>query len=113
MTGWLMLAGSIALNAAGNVLVKQASAANEIRGVLDYLALSFLFGIGAFGLGLVLYGRALKDIPVVLAYPIQVGTCVLVVALFAATVLGEKLGLQHLLGMLLIVSGIVVLARVA
>src|SRR5579872_6960606 len=92
MTGWLMLFGSIVLNTAGNLLVKRFSVTTDIRGVFDYLAISFILGIGAFGLGVVLYGRALKEIPIVLAYPIQVGTCVLLIAIFAVTVFGEKFG---------------------
>ena len=113
MTGWLMLLGSIALNSVGNLLIKRFSATTEIRGLLDYVTLSFVMGIAAFGLGVVLYGRALKDIPIVLAYPIQVGTCVFVIALFAVAVFGEKFGLQHFLGVLLIIAGIAVLARLA
>ena len=113
MTGWLMLVGSIVLNTAGNLLVKRFSATTEIRGVFDYMALSFILGIAAFGLGVVLYGRALRDIPIVLAYPIQVGTCVLLIATFAVTVFGEKFGAAHLTGVLLIVAGIAVLARLA
>jgi multidrug transporter EmrE-like cation transporter len=113
MNGWLMLAGSIALNAAGNVLVKAFSAGTQIRGIRDYLSLPFVLGIGAFGLGLMLYGRALKDIPIVFAYPIQVGACVLIVSLFAVTLFGEKLGAQTLVGILLVLAGIAVLSRVA
>jgi multidrug transporter EmrE-like cation transporter len=113
MTGWLMLAGSIALNALGNVLVKAFSAGTEIRGIGDYLSLTFALGIGAFGLGVVLYGRALRDIPIVFAYPIQVGACVLIISLVAVGLFGEKLGGQTLVGILLVMAGIVVLSRVA
>jgi multidrug transporter EmrE-like cation transporter len=113
MTGWLMLLGSIALNSVGNLLIKRFSATTEIRGLWDYVTLSFVLGMAAFGLGVVLYGRALKDIPIVLAYPIQVGTCVLVIGLFAVAMFGEKFSLQHFLGVLLIIAGIAVLARLA
>jgi multidrug transporter EmrE-like cation transporter len=113
MTGWLMLFGSIALNSAGNLLIKRFSASVEIRGLWDYASPSFIMGMAAFGLGVILYGRALKDIPIVLAYPIQVGTCVLIIGLFAVAAFGEKFGVQHFLGVLLIVAGIAVLARIA
>ena len=108
-----MLLGSIALNSVGNLLIKRFSTTAEIRGPWDYVTLSFVLGIGAFGLGVVLYGRALKDIPIVLAYPIQVGTCVLVISLFAVAMFGEKFSLQHFLGVLLVIAGIAVLARLA
>ena len=113
MTAWLILAGSILCNVAGNLLVKQFSATTAIRGVSDYLAVTFVLGVGAFGVGVMLYGRALRDIPIVLAYPIQVGTCVLVIALFAVAVFGEKIGLTDTLVILLILAGIALLSRMA
>jgi small multidrug resistance pump len=79
----------------------------------DYLAPPFIAGIAAFGLGVVLYGRALKDIPIVLAYPIQVGACILIIALFAVATFGERLGPADLLGIALIIGGIALLSRVA
>ena len=113
MTGWLMLAASIVFNVAGNLLVKTFSTRTDIRSVFDYLSLPFILGIGAFGLGVVFYGRALREIPIVLAYPIQVGTCVLAIAAVAVTVFGEKLGVQTVVGILLVMTGIAVLSRVA
>ena len=113
MTGWMMLAGSIVFNVAGNLLVKQFSTTTEFRSLWDYAAIPFVLGISAFGIGVVLYGRALKDIPIVLAYPIQVGTCVLVIALFAVAVFGEKIGVTDTLGIALIVTGIALLSRMA
>jgi multidrug transporter EmrE-like cation transporter len=113
MTAWLMLVGSIAFNVAGNLLIKQFSVAHDVRGIIDYLAPSFIAGITTFALGVVLYGRALKEIPIVIAYPIQVGTCIVVIALFAAVVFGEKFGAQHLLGIALVMAGIGILSRLA
>lgn len=113
MNGWLMLLGSIACNVAGNVLVKAFSARTDIRSLLDYFSLPFLLGVGAFGMGVVLYGKALQNIPIVLAYPIQVGACVLVIALLAVVLFGERFGTQTLLGVALVLSGIAVLSRVA
>jgi undecaprenyl phosphate-alpha-L-ara4N flippase subunit ArnE len=113
MTGWLLLIGSIAFNVVGNLLVKQFSAAHPIRGVMDYVAMPFVLGIGSLGLGVLLYGRALQEIPIVQAYPIQVGTCILIIALFAVGVFGEKFNAQHLIGIALVMAGIAVLSRVA
>lgn len=113
MTGWMMLAGSIVLNVAGNLLVKQFSTTTAFRSIWDYVAMPFILGVAAFGLGVMLYGRALKDIPIVTAYPIQVGTCVLVIALFAVAAFGERVGLGDALGIALIVTGIALLSRMA
>ena len=113
MRAWLMLALSILFNVAGNLLVKQFSTTSEIRGVWDYLALPFVLGITAFGVGVIFYGRALKEIPIVLAYPIQVGACILVIALFAVAVFGERIGASDAIGIALIGTGIALLSRMA
>jgi small multidrug resistance pump len=113
MTGWLMLLCSIVLNVAGNLFIKQFSATTEIRGLRDYASVPFVIGIAAFGLGVIFYGRALKNIPIVLAYPIQVGACILVIALFAVAVFGEKINGPDAIGIALIVGGIALLSRVA
>ena len=113
MRAWLMLALSILFNVAGNLLVKQFSATSEIRGVWDYVALPFVLGIAAFGIGVIFYGRALKDIPIVLAYPIQVGACIVIIALFAVAVFGERIGVRELLGFALVATGIALLSRIA
>lgn len=114
MRAWLMLALSILFNVAGNLLVKQFSATSgEIRRLWDYVALPFVLGIAAFGVGVIFYGRALKEIPIVLAYPIQVGACILVIAVFAVAVFGERIGASDALGIALIATGIVLLSRMA
>jgi multidrug transporter EmrE-like cation transporter len=113
MTGWMLLAGSILFNVAGNLLVKQFSATTDIRGLSDYLATSFLLGIAAFAIGVFIYGRALRDLPIVMAYPIQVGACILIIVLFAVAVFGERLSAPDMLGIALIVAGIALLSRMA
>jgi undecaprenyl phosphate-alpha-L-ara4N flippase subunit ArnE len=113
MRAWLMLALTVLCNVAGNLLVKQFSVTREIRSVWDYLALPFVLGIAAFGIGVIFYGRALKDIPIVLAYPIQVGACILVIALFAVAVFGERIGASDAIGIALIVAGVGLLSRMA
>jgi len=113
MRAWLMLALSILFNVAGNLLVKQFSATSEIRGISDYVALPFVLGIAAFGVGVIFYGRALKEIPIVLAYPVQVGACILVIALFAVAVFGERIGASEAVGIALIATGIALLSRMA
>jgi small multidrug resistance pump len=113
MTGWIVLTGSIIFNVVGNLLVKQFSASTELRSLWDYIALPFILGIAAFGIGVMLYGRALKEIPIVTAYPVQVGTCVLIIALFAVVAFGERIGGAELLGIALIIGGIALLARLA
>jgi undecaprenyl phosphate-alpha-L-ara4N flippase subunit ArnE len=112
-TAWLMLAISILLNTAGNLLVKRFSESVTVHGLFDFLSPSFVFGIAAFGLGVVFYSRALRQIPIVMAYPIQVGACILLIAAFAVASFGERLAATDALGIILILAGIALLARLA
>jgi undecaprenyl phosphate-alpha-L-ara4N flippase subunit ArnE len=113
MTAWLMLGISILLNTAGNLLVKRFTATVVVRQPWDFLAPAFILGIGAFGLGVVFYSRALRSIPLVMAYPIQVGACILLIAAFAVAAFGERLAATDILGIILILAGIALLARLA
>jgi multidrug transporter EmrE-like cation transporter len=113
MTAWLMLAISILLNTAGNLLLKRFAATVAVRHPWDFLAPAFIFGIAAFGLGVVFYSRALRSIPIVMAYPIQVGACILLIATFAVAAFGERLAAADALGIALILAGIALLARMA
>lgn len=113
MNAWLLLTGSILFNVAGNLLVKQFSTTADIRSLWDYLAVPFVLGITAFGIGVMLYGKALRHIPIVMAYPIQVGACILVIAAFAVVVFGERISAPDMLGIALIVGGIALLSRMA
>ena len=113
MNAWLVLGASILCNTAGNLLVKQFSMRAAIHGARDYLSLPFVLGVAAFGIGVMLYGRALKEIPIVVAYPIQVGACIILIAGFAVAIFGERIGGRDLIGVTLIVSGIALLSRMA
>lgn len=111
MSAWATLAGSILCNVAGNLLVKQFSTTVQIRGLRDYAAIPFVLGVAAFGVGVMLYGKALREIPIVMAYPIQVGACIVLIALFAVIVFGERIGPSEALGIGLIAAGIALLSR--
>ena len=113
MTAWLMLAISILCNTAGNLLVKRFAATVTVHQPWDFLAPAFIVGIGAFGLGVVFYSRALKQIPIVTAYPIQVGACILLIAAFAVAAFGEHVTATDAAGIALVIAGIALLARLA
>lgn len=113
MQSWLILAASIVCNAAGNLLIRRFAAGDAGSGARGYLSPWFALGLGAFGVGVLLYGQALRHIPIVLAYPVQVGACVLIIAIFAVGVFGEKIGPTDLMGIALILAGIGLLGRFA
>jgi multidrug transporter EmrE-like cation transporter len=113
MLGWLTLATAIIFNILGNFFIKKFSLGAEVNDVLDYLRPSFIFGVIFFGTGLLLYTRALKEVPVTIAYPIMVGVTLTALSALAIFVLGERFTPRAALGATLIIAGIVLLSRTA
>lgn len=110
MIGWLALTVAILLNTAGNFLIKRFSLTAEIDGPLAFLNPWFIVGIAFFGANVFFYSRALKDIPLVVAYPILIGISVSLVAILAGLVLKERFGMTHAAGLVLVVLGVSCLA---
>jgi multidrug transporter EmrE-like cation transporter len=98
MIGWLALACGILFNTAGNFLIKRFS--------LTTLNLWFVLGIAFFGVNLFFYSPALKDIPLVIAYPTLIGISLSLVAIFAVFFLKERFGMAHAAGISLVILGI-------
>ena len=110
MIGWLALVCAILLNTTGNVFIKHFSVTTEVQGPLSYLNRWFIFGIAFFGANVFFYSRALKDIPLVIAYPVLIGISVCLVSLFAAYFLKERVSAAHVGGIALVILGVSCLA---
>jgi small multidrug resistance pump len=108
---WGFLAAAILFNVAGNLLMKKFALDHPIKGVLSYANPFFLIGGALFGINLVLYAKAVQSIPLVVAYPILVGTSILLVALAATLFFAEKVTPSMIGGMVLIFSGMVLLMK--
>lgn len=113
MYGWLTLAAAIVFNVLGNVFIKRFSLSSEINSSLDYLNLQFLLGAFFFAVGLLLYTRALKEVPLTLAYPVMVGVSLTAISLLAIFWLGEQFTVRVLVGSALVIGGIAVLSQAA
>lgn len=110
MAAWLWLAFAIVGSSGGNVLMKYAS--QQVgKGFDVYLSLPFIFGAALFGGGLVCYMRAIETIPLALAYPTVVGTSIVVITAMAILLFGERVNTEHVIGVLLIFSGLYLLTR--
>jgi small multidrug resistance pump len=68
-------------------------------------------GVFCFAINVVFYTYALKRIPISLAYPIMVGAGFAIIAVVAWRYLGESLSTGQWLGVGLILTGIVLVAR--
>ncbi len=115
MREYIFLILALLLNASANILIKLAASKTEglqagIGGVLTtYLSPWFIGGIVCFGLNLLAYTLALKVIPLVVAYPIMVGTGYLIMVFVARGFLGESLTWIQGIGAVLILIGLVLI----
>lgn len=110
MIGWLALTCAILFNTAGNFFIKHFSSTTTVQSPLSYLNPWFILGIAFFGVNVFFYSRALKDIPLVVAYPILIGISVSLVAIFAVFFLKERFSSAHLAGIALVIVGVSCLA---
>ena len=101
------LALGIALGVAGQLLLKAGSARTHDL-VAQFLNPFTILGFGAYAAAAIFYIAAIKKIPVSVAYPtVSIGYAI--VALTVHLVWGEPFGLQHVAGITLITSGILLL----
>jgi small multidrug resistance pump len=106
MIAWIALTCAILFNTAGNFFIKHFSLTTEVQNPLSYLNLWFILGIAFFGINVFCYSWALKDIPLVVAYPILVGISVSLVAIVAVFLLKERFGMMHAAGIALVILGV-------
>jgi multidrug transporter EmrE-like cation transporter len=120
---WLLLLGGVALNAAAQLLLKAATRTSGIlvsdSGELSWSAVAQLartyplwIGLSVYGVSVVLWLGALSRVPVSVAYP-MLSAGYVVNAIAAAFLFGEALSVPKVFGILLIIAGVVVLARAA
>lgn len=65
--------------------------------------------IGAYGLGFLAYGYALRSLQASFAYPLMIGLALMATVLASWLLLGENLSLRSLLGMAFLLAGIVLM----
>jgi drug/metabolite transporter (DMT)-like permease len=94
--------------AIGQVLFKLAAA----RGGLGQILISsyFWFACCLYGLVTIVWVLLLKEMDLSRAYPI-LAACYVLVPAMSVILLGERVGLSYVIGVLLIVSGIFLTAR--
>lgn len=120
---WLLLLGGVALNAAAQLLLKAATRTSGVlvsdSGELSWSALAHLtrayplwIGLSFYGVSVILWLGALSRVPVSVAYP-MLSAGYVVNAIAAAFLFGEALSVPKFMGILLIIAGVIVLARAA
>jgi len=112
MREYLFLVVALLLNASANILVKLAAVrtgngGSGLAGALAvYLSPWFIGGLACFGFNLMAYSLALQKIPLVVAYPIMVGTGYLIMVLVSRLVLDETMTWLQVAGAVLILAGL-------
>jgi len=117
---YLILLAGIVCNAGANIMIKAAMRKSPI--ILENRAIFHAFfqavknpflisGVVMFGLALAAYSIVLSKMNLSVAYPIMTGVGFLLVFLFSGLYFKEAITFAHMLGALLILSGVWILAR--
>ena len=72
----------------------------------------FIAGACCFGIGLLFYNKLLSNLNLNLAFPILAGTNFCLIILGSLFMYKESISLKHALGLLLILSGVILLSTV-
>ncbi len=116
-TTYVLLAVSIVLNAAANILMKAGALKpkenNQIADVFINMATNPVIwgGIGCFALGLAAYNYALIKMNLSVAYPINTSIGYILVILVSCVLFKESLSGVQLSGIGLIIAGVWMVAR--
>lgn len=111
---YLILIGTILLNAAANILIKagmRQSPENNFSLWNAVLNPGVIAGAICFGLSFLLYCYILSKMHLSIAYPIITSACFLLVVFFSYLLFKEKLLLIQIIGFLLIIVGIWFVAK--
>lgn len=109
----LLLVLAAAFNSClGNLSLKYSRMIAKPDGtMIDMLfAPFFILGMVFYGINVVLFAVALNKAPVSVAYPILAGTGFAMLVIMSAWLLGERIGLVQLTGVVVITLGIVMVA---
>ncbi len=98
---------SVAFNVVSYLLYKSIS--NKPGGLL-WNGL-FASGLILGGINVFFFTKALKDIPLSVAYPVFSGGCIFLMALFSHILFAERISATHIVGAAVIVVGIALMSN--
>lgn len=113
--GWTLVLVAAVLNGGGSLLLKQSrlKAAEMADASLGGLLFSpwFIGGLACYGINVILFAKALENLPVSVAYPVLAGSSLALISFVAAMLFHEKMAAVHWAGAVFIVIGIVLITR--
>ncbi|PIG90778.1 small multidrug resistance protein [Gloeocapsopsis sp. IPPAS B-1203] len=109
---WLLVITAAIANATGTIFLKQSRLTAAKTGFIAVLFSPwFLSALLIYTLGLLLFTKALGQLPVSASQPVMAGVSFISVALIASVLFGERLSFNQLVALGLIVAGIAVMTR--
>ena len=109
--GWILVFAAALLNGCGSLLLKQSARLSGEQLGAQLFSPWFIGGLACYGVNVILFGKALKALPVAIAYPVLAGTSLAVISLVATLLFRERLTVVHWTGAVLVFFGIVLLTR--
>ena len=119
MHKWIPLIVALVLNAGANVLMKVGANtagplsdnASSWARTANFLNAATILAIVLFAANVLAYRKALDNLSVSVAYPIMVSTGMILITITAATpLLGERITVRQIAGMVLVALGVWLLA---
>ena len=96
----------------GNILLKKSRLEAPDPGLMSLLFSPwFMAAVMVYGINLIVFAKALDQLPVSVAYPIFAAIGFSLVAVGGSFLLGERLSLNQIVGMGVIVTGIIIMSH--
>lgn len=112
LSSWLLVIAAGVNSCIGNLLLKQSQRTGGTNGLVGLLVSPwFLAGLTFYGVNVILFAKALENLPVSRAYPVLAGVGFALVAGSGSMLFGERFHGPHITGLILILLGIVLIAR--
>lgn len=107
---WLLILLAAANSTLGNLLLKKSSTPG---GGLIAMIFNpyFIAGLAFYGINVLLFAKALEVLPVSMAYPVLAGFGFLFLIFASNILLGEIVSMYQGFGILLILAGVILLAK--
>lgn len=109
---WAFLILAAINSSIGNFFLKKSQSLDENRHVFDsFFNLYFLLGIAFYGINVILFAKALRRLPVSMAYPVLAGLSFFFLVIVARIFLGERLFSHQIVGIVLVTIGVILLGK--
>jgi multidrug transporter EmrE-like cation transporter len=110
--GYVFLVIAFTLNASANVFLKTGAQKLEEMSASALLTnYALLAGLTLFGLNVVFYALALKNLPLSISYPVMVAGSLVLVTFGSVFYVGETITLTQALGMVLLLIAVVLIVK--